>query len=222
MHRPHLEGLGFLARREPLSHEDWYVLIETRRKLIEPYMRSMTLDTIEDLKLVQDYFGKSNLRKFSTRARITTTGEYTLETRCIFPGQRDAVRSSVEYDHYATLPEGYRPTFGAPRGTARTWGLTRNGSWLLIEANFFRHEVQYKYPDRFEESVDIDAVTVSETTPEAIVTSCRYKHPREIFDALGSAVRAWRQHRAHLLAEAKNLEETLDRENALLSIIPEK
>ncbi len=224
------EGLRILARRNVLTDDDWFDLLETRRALIGPHLRGMTLSTLGELKIVRDYFSRRKLedggltleRTFGSQEyRVASEfkaveGSFPLDTRGIFPNDLIFDHGHFKWDSIHAI-EGERAT----GERLRFWGLARNNAWIKIETTS-RFFVQPRWPNvgdmRLETTAEVVKLVVSESTPREICEFCEVT-PRWLLQELFRAVVAWRDHRRSLLGYAENLMGVINQENALLDII---
>lgn len=200
------EGLRILARREPLTEQDWLELLEARRSRLADYMREMTLRTLGEIRFVKDYFGEHSLLKYKDTLLVCGDPRFNLETRGIFPSDQS----------YATVAKIER--LSRTESIERFWGLTRDGVWISIEAVVKCKSVPYKSPGRSEESATVTSVTIRETTPEEIFKFCG-RTVKDLWARLGQAAEEWERHRYVLYGGAKMLADLIRAENELLKIV---
>lgn len=236
MLHPQTEGLRILARRNALTNKDWFDLLETRRALIKPHLREMTLKSLGDLKIVRDYqSGHSSERplklgamtrvagSFSTNRAASelkiTTGFFPLETRGIFPD--DDVFYHGHFYHGQPW-EHIRESESSPATgmVTRFWGLTRNNEWLKAECTQ-KYFTQARSPGRDyreEQRSEVVKLDTSISTPEEICSFCGII-PQRIWQRLGDVVELLLQQRREQLSSAKSLAGIIDSEQTLLRIV---
>jgi hypothetical protein len=230
--KPQTAGLAILARRNPLNGENWLALLEERRRLIEPHLRSMSLKTLGDLKIVHDDVnrGAGNGRRLRVGAMVKTdwptditieyfqpgpfagieAGIYSLETRGIFAD--DEIFYNGHYHSEFVRSHANLPASGH---VLYFWGLTRDGVWISIEC------VTRRFQCLRENRTEVTKVIVTEASPLEICRLCHITL-RWLWERLGDATEAWLKHRKQLMEEAETLVTTVRQENTLLSIVEPK
>jgi hypothetical protein len=209
---PTTEGIGLLCRKNPLSDEEWYRLIEARRSLIKPHLDSFTLRELGEVKCLEQE-GPNRLHSLQVGFLpevVTGDERFSLRTQGIFyhPWSGDQ-----------KIPVDYRPSPSEearlyPGGIKYIWGLTRKGLWILAEVKF-RHEAGYKGRG-YERALTVD---IQELDLPTIVARTRSK-PEEIWRVLGEAIKEYTRFRERLYYEALELRRVIEVEELMLSCIP--
>ncbi len=239
LNKAYAGGLRILARRDALTEDDWFKLLEERRALIEPHLRDMTLKSLGDLKIIRDYKGgHSSERPLRWGAMVEKTystpphrkyreaselkiaeGPFSLETRGIWPDDDVYHYGHFKYEHI------YKP--GGKRGATglvlRFWGLTRNNQWLKAEMteSYFEQERHAGHDDRPEQRSEVVKLVTSESTPQEICQFCGVT-PHWIWLRLGHAMEQWLESRQHQLSSAEQVVKIIHHEMMLLDIVAKK
>ncbi len=205
-------GLEILARRDgrcALHETDWLKLVETRLEMIKPYLRDMTLKSLGDIRMINDYFGTHDLNRDEPKV----SGEkFNLATRGIFPNNDNwAGIASVEHDRGDGM--------SAIAITHKFWGFTRDGEWIIVEVFSTIGYEPYKYEGRTEQVQRVKTVKIEEST---LVDACLFckRSPQDIWKRLGEIVKKWAEHRKSLYEDAQCLEEEVLREEAFIELLP--
>lgn len=214
---PHLRGVRQLVRQSALSHTDWLNLIEARRALIEPHLRSMELGPI----------GKVQVMKFSPECAclvgqgspevIASRPELSLDTRCYYPTRGGFYAGDIIHTtEFEFSPPG---SSGAVGGDERFWALTRAGAWLMITATVQfpanRLTPPHGYPI---ERARAAKVVIRESSVPEIISQAKTT-PHDIWQQLGKLAQEWYDRRKELLRDAKRLSEIFELEDKMLAYI---
>lgn len=210
-----ISGLAILARRDPLTEEEWQDLIAARLDALKPHLRHMTLRPLGEIQMIHDYFGTHGLGQGNP---IVTHrgGMLDLEMRGIFPNDEN-------WANVASRKETHeKDDFSTTFTTHRFWGLTRQGQWIAIEVQstttvgHFKEGRRATYTKQKANTVYIETLRLAE-----IPAFCS-RSLRDIWNRLGEVAKEWAKHRKDLYEKALRLEETVLREEALLGIVPLK
>ena len=229
------EGVRILARRDVLTEEDWFKLLEARQTLLEPYLRKMTLKSLGDLKIVRDHLHQCEkiLRKgglYQTTVPSSrwemgvppVKGEecFSLDTRGIFPNDEMFHEGHFNWKPIWS-PEGKPPSTGS---VTRFWGLTRNNIWIKVEVLITYHPVMHHgvadtdLNDYTEQKPGVELVSIDESTPLEICKFCEVT-PRWLWQRLGDVVREWEKQRRQLFSEAQELADIVRSEETIMRIV---
>jgi len=232
-------GLRILARRNALTEEEWFNLLEARRAFLEPHLRDMTLKSLGELKIVGDDLNKCPdgrpLRKGGMEEKFTRSGfpmnwvewepdvegDFSLNTRGIFPDDEVYYHGHFHWEHIFG-PNGEVPAKGL---ITWFWGLTRNNQWILVE-----YPIKYlmvTYPqvpgtlikEHTERRARVEKVIVRESTPSEICQICEVT-PEWIWQRLGNVVREWVEHRLKVLSDAERLLKVIEQEEEMKCLLP--
>ena len=131
--------LDILARRDPITEAEWEEMIAARVRFILPFMRSLSVGTISDVRCVRVYTGRLRGddydgpdRSFADDAvELVAEAGLNKSTRGIFWSH--PVDHPAESNNPCTDARLYHSALGRePRGrSVRIWGLTRNGEWII-------------------------------------------------------------------------------------------
>jgi hypothetical protein len=204
---PSTEGLEMFIRKNQLTDEEWFDLIEARRELIKPHLDSFTLPELASLECMRS---ESHTHELSFDVSTSTGDErFSLKTQGVFHMQPWAAVERIPNS-------GYRPGYGqvgCPDGTMRVWGLTRSGLWVLVTIAF-TGEPGYKDRGREQartvEIIEADLPTIARMTKEK---------PQLMWEEIGRAIKGWSEHRKHLYHNALNLARMVEIEELALSLI---
>jgi len=204
-------GLEILVRRDgrcALHETDWLKLVEARLEMIKPHLRDMTLKSLGDIRIINDDFGFHDLN----RDKPKVSGEkFNLATRGIFPNNDIWAGTAIEeYDR-----EGGT---SATAATYRSWGLTRDGEWIMIEVFSTNKHKRYRYERRAEQ---VKTVKIEESTLADACVFCK-RSPQDIWKRLGEIVKKWAEHRKNLYEDAQCLEEEVLWEEAFIELLPQE
>lgn len=205
---PSTNGLATLIRNTSLTREEWFELIELRRDTIRPYLDSMTLPELGDLKCLHSEGFERELR-FSA---ATITGDKllaSLKTQGIFFSPPSAVER---------IPNsGFRPEPGGcttPNGTRWVWGLTRRGLWVLVTVTFVGEP---GYKDRGSERAT--EINVVQSNLPAIAAKVK-EEPQRMWERLGEFIKRVAAHRKALSDHAAELARMVEFEEMAFRHVP--
>lgn len=204
-------GLSILARQNQITEEDWQKLVEARLEMIKPHLRYMTLKTLGDIRMINDYFGTHDLKSDQP---TVSGGKFSLATRGIFPNDDSwAGVASVEYDRGGGI--------SAIATTHKFWGLTRDIEWIAIEVYSIVERVPYKYQGRTEKIEKVKTVKIVPSTISGVCVFCKRSY-QDIWNRLGEIIKSWVSHRRILYEDVRELEEQVLSEEAVLKFVPTK
>ena len=229
------KSLRILARQNALTKEDWFILLEERRKLLAPHLREMSLKALCDLTIVcgargrrrplrmggvverftKDIPYRSYVEECALDIVIEGNSSFNFETRGIFPDDDVYYRGHFKSDFIRA--SGKVEAVGE---TVRFWGLTRNNKWITVETTirFISQPRDPRYDENFEDTPEVERLTIHESTPAEICQFCGVT-PRWLWQRLGDAVHTWATHRKLLLSQAEALNGTIRQEETLVNII---
>ena len=201
------QGLELFIRKDRLSDEEWFVLIEARRSLIKPYLNTFTLPELGSLKCL---CRASFTHELSMDCpEIGGDEKFSLETQGIFYPQP---WSAIE-----RIPNsGLRPRPGdvsCPDGIMQVWGLTRSGLWILAEVRFVG-EAGYKRRG-YERA---KTVVIRQVDLSTIISKTK-EEPQKMWRDLGEVIKEWAEFRERLYNQALNIARMVGIEELALSLI---
>jgi len=201
MPRPGTDGLSLLVRKQLPSYDEWIGLINSRREMIKPYLNIYTLPELGKLECMRDEFHHS---------LETDIIDEVLKTQGIFHVQP---WGKIVY----VSNSGWRPGPGCvpyPNGTKKIWGLTRQSKWIIAAVEFIG-------VSRWKESGQERAtsVTLSEVSLPALIAETE-EEPRNIWRAIGEAIKNWVGPSQQRYAEATNLAKMVEIEEMVFGEIP--
>lgn len=204
---PSTQGLEMLIRQNPLTDQEWFDLIEGRRKLIKPHLDSFTLKELGSLPCLNSEGG--SLHELGWDISKTKGDErFSLKTQGIFHRPYSAIeRIPIPKAVHNNAPPYW------DGGTMQIWGLTRSGLWVLATVNFIDKS---GYKDRGRErATDIQIV---ESDLPTIVAKTK-ETPRWIWMSLGQTIKEWSEHRRLLHNQALNITRMIEIEELALSLV---
>jgi len=198
---PTTKGIELLVRKDPISDEEWYSLIEARRSLIKPHLNLFSLRELGNIQCLEQEgptFLHGLYAPFSDTPAVTGDTRFSLKTQGIFyhPWSGDQ-RSGYPHDEMMYI-----------------WGLTRDGLWLLVEVKF-KSEAGYK--GRGYERAQ--TVHIQESDLPTIIAKTKSK-PEEIWRVLSEAIKEWTRFRGRVYHEALELMRVIEAEELMLSLVP--
>ena len=205
---PNNDGIELLTRKETLTDEEWLALLEARRKLIKPYLKTFTLSTLGKLECLRSELSFTHDLQMDF-PEIKAEDGLSLETQGTFRAQ--------PYQYVERIPNsGFQPPPGGCKcegGIMYIWGLARSGEWILARVEF-RGEAGYKGRG-YERALTVE---IKKTEIEEVIENTKAK-PTDILDQLSREVSAWRESRQRILEAAKQLERAISFEDFLISCI---
>jgi hypothetical protein len=239
LYAAHTGGLRILARRDALTDQDWYKLIEERQALIAPHLRDMTLKSLGDLKIVRDQQGgHSSARPLRLGAMVEKTytapphrkyreaselkyteGPFKLDTRGIWPDDEVYYGGHFKKEHIPK-PEGQ---LGSEGLVLRFWGLTRGNQWIKAECteHHFEQARHAGHDYRPEQRSEVVRFVTAESSPPEICQFCHFK-PRWLWEQLGDTANKWLKHRTQQMWDAERLIKIFNDEKTMLDIVAPK
>ncbi len=151
-------GLALLARQNALTENDWHELVELRLKMLKPYLRDMSLETIGDLNIVNDYFKSHAI--IDDTPEVEGDSKFNLDTRAIFPTHDNFSAHGLSANREYT---GHDESGYATIVTEKFWGITRNCEWITIEVYITRGQIPY-HSGRTREMAVAERVTIKESS----------------------------------------------------------
>lgn len=199
---PSTEGLRVFVRKDQLSDEEWFGLIEARRELIKPHLDSFTFPELSLLECMRYESGFTHLGMDVS----TSTGDerFSLKTQGIFFRQ--------PWDAVERIP-GTGCVRGYPNGTMRVWGLTRSAMWVLVTICFVG-ELGYKERGR-ERASSVNIVEADLTT---IIAETKWG-PQRMWEELGKIIKGFAERRRALYDNALGLARLVQIEELALSLL---
>lgn len=194
-------GLEFLVRKDPLSEGEWCDMIETRRSLIQPYLKN--LFQLPKLSAMEHLCTRCSLRFGDPR--LIGDREFSLETKGLF--NWSSVSLSNTSDDERTL---------------RIWGLTADSDWILAKV-LVGSEVRYGNAgygggcgDGYQTATNVE---IRKTDLHAIIEETK-ENPQIIWEQLHYAIfRQWELTK-NLYAQMLKLAMICKSEECTLSLIP--
>lgn len=203
--------LKLLARRDKITDDEWYVLLQARVRDLEDHLRSMSLKPLGELKMLKDYFHAHDLNRDQPDVESVNWSGHGLKTRGIFPSdkswagiaktehERDALERVVASKH-------------------KLWGLTRDAEWIAIEVDTITYMEEYKRSGRFEEVQRAKKVKITRSTPIDLCKFCEVTY-KKIWLRLGEVIKDWAEHRKQLYEDAFGLQMVVEQEESLVQAI---
>lgn len=203
---PDINGIEMLVRKKQLTEDEWCKLLECRRSLIKPHLKSFTLPALGDLKCMQT---ENSTHELSMDAPwLTGDRRFTLKTQGIFHRSRSSI---VEISN-----SGFRASSGGcdcPDGTMYIWGLSRKGEWILAKVKF-TGESGYKERG-CQRAFELD---IHEADIQVIIETTKSKSG-EIWKVLGESISNWVAFRKELYNDAASVLRIVQIEEMALSLI---
>jgi hypothetical protein len=172
----------------------------------------MTLKSLGDLKMVNDYFNQHDLKRDTPW--ISGQDRFDLDTRGIFPSDDSwAGISDTEY---------HRNERGLTVATTeRLWGFTRNNEWISIEVYITYSQEPYKHAGRTEKVARARKVFIREASfPE--ICDFTKRTPEYFWKRFGDIIKSWTSQRKELYRQAQDLQEQILQEDELLNYVSKK
>jgi len=209
---PDTKGLELLVRKQPLTDDDWFSLIEARCSLLKPHLDSFTFSKLGDFNCLRSGLNETHaIWKDNETGTIIGDHRVDLGTQGFFC----CPKSSIE-----RIPgSGYQAPLGGvncPNGKMHIWGFTRYAEWVLVTVEFkveFKGEPGYK--GRGYERAG--RVFIEEADLKTIIAKTR-STPEEIWRELGRAIRNWTERRRELYNKALGIARTVEIEELVLSL----
>jgi len=199
---PSTNALGLLVRKKPLSEGEWYELIEHRRQMLLPHLNKFSLAELGQVK----WYGNS------------IQGD---SLKSLLSGKSDSVVTKLPGTYFLGTRGIFMPTLEVVGNTSFTWGIAKDGTWLLCEGKFEIGTVGMGYEDggdRIDYTL-LSKIIIEETDPATIVKLVEIS-PLCIWNALGSRVREWVLIRDSLYRAAQNLHVQFCIDDAALEEVP--
>lgn len=203
--------LEVFVRKNRLTTEEWFDLIEDRRKLIKPHLSSFMLPELGLIKCMSNESNFLHELRFDAPV-LTGDTRFSLETQGIFCRQKWSDMVRIPNSGYCAPPGGVN----CPNGTMWIWGLTCSGLWILATIGFVG-ESGYKDHGR-ERAKTVDII---ETDIPMIVTKTKHSL-QEIWGELGNVIKNWAEHRKTLYEQAIGFAQMVEIEEHALSLVPNK
>lgn len=186
-------GADLLLRTDPLGHEEWMQLLESRRLLLKQHLDKFSLERLGEIECLssESHYHKIN----QDHPEVVAEADLDLDTQGIF-GRGETTFEQVKVP---SAPwSGWGPETETLGGVVNLWGLSRKGEWLVIQVEFKR-EPGYKNRGN-DRAVRVTAktTTVSELAEVAL-------SPQYVWDQLGQTVAQWTEQRLRLYLQANEL-----------------
>jgi hypothetical protein len=191
-----------LEDKQELSLADWVDLLEARRRLIKPHLKSMQLHDLDRGSLLETRDGGFH-SLFEDRPRLVK-GSLPLGTPGIFGSNQGYS------EHLTDIPGGRIYRWYA-------WALSRTGHWLLATTDVRSIKIRGRR-ERFEEKalrVEIRRAEIAELLERSHCT------PENVLKVLGKSVNEWYAHRLELVRPALKAALVVQQDEYLLSRIPQ-
>ena len=199
-------GVELLIREGQLTDKRWRDLVEARRKLVKPFLDSLTLPELGALRCLKTEHYEHEL---SLSGTVTGDDRFSFKTQGIFGV---ASRKSIPGSGYQAPPGGR----SCPDGTMKIWGLTRGGLWILVTASYAG---TYGWKGRGQELAQ--TIEVQEADLDTILAKTGAK-PQYIWEEIGEAVKGWLKRSAILYGRVVQLAERVKAEETIVWLISEK
>ncbi len=196
--------LSILVPHQPITFEEWLLLIEARRAEIAPYLDTFTLPPIgTSIKL---------------RSEVSQTHDLHVdgpEMVGLTRSSQGLFRSQDWKDVERRVGTGYAPDrhsghVACPDGTLKAWGLLRENKWVLVTVDFVGEP---GYRDRgYERAVHVE---VREVDINTLLRETKVG-PRVIWDELENLVLTWLQ---QAKSRYENLQHLAEKQWAHRSVI---
>ena len=205
---PDTKGLELLVRKQPLTDDDWFSLIEARCSLLEPHLNSFTFSELGNFNCLRSGLNETHAIWMDNETG-TIIGDHRvgLDTQGIFCCPKSSIER-IPGSGYQAPPGGV----SCPDGKMHIWGFTRYAEWILITVEF-KGEPGYK--GRGYERAG--RVYIEKADLKAIVAKTR-STPEEIWRELGRAIRNWTERRRQLYHKAREIARTVEIEELVLSL----
>ena len=212
---PSSKGFKMFLRKEKLTEDEWFEMIEARREMIKPHLNSFSLQELGRLKCLDGDNGQHDVLLDINKA--VKPNDFSLRTQGVFAApsaSREIVKDGPSVSR--VLRSDLSPFFAFPyrKGLLRIWGLTRSNRWILATVSY-TEEPGYK--GRFYERAT--EVEIQESNPMEISKSANIE-PRFIWQFLGEAIKDFRKRREDLYQQANDLAAIVEIEERALEKIP--
>lgn len=199
-------GAGLLLRTTRLSSEEWIQLVESRRLLLNPYLKCFSLKCLSESGYLHQEGGSHVLA--DDEPEVDAEEGLSLDTQGIFDRSKYTHiygRQWSSVDSRERLPIG---------GSFCLWGLSRKAEWVVacVEYNIDR---QHRGPF-YERATKITIrryATIGELVKAVDI------EPRRVWELLGRTVSAWTEARLKLYAKAARLQAIVEAESAAVDKI---
>lgn len=192
-----------LIRHEPLTLEDWYSLLETRRSNVNPYLNTITLRRLGDTDFFQGFSNAHELELNDHIVNVSSHYGLSLASQGIFGG---IATRAMEGSQFGNGPDTLR-TF---------WGLTRDGRWMLGNVCSARLPVKHGSGRQLDE---IYQVNLTDARLDAFPFVAGTFTPRQVWDTLGRLIYEWRKRYQETLEQADRISEQFLHEDELVKLI---
>ncbi len=196
-----------VARQPALTKEEWIQYIQTLADRIKPHLNSLTLQTIADVGILWDDFGRHSL------CRYNIGNQPHLSQRGIFPPEDERI-STYKYFYAKDDVEKENPI----RLIQRLWCLSRQGEWMTIEV---RSDVTYEDVNIHKHQHRLIPTSV-EVLP-AVLNAEFFKFtglsPKRFWYRFAESIETLLDKRRLVLAEVVRLAHTIKQDKFQLSLI---
>lgn len=164
-------GIALLSRQHPITNEEFLKLIECRWKLIRPHLQRFPLPKLGEFDFLTSE--RTSLRSPLWVFHPLAAGKkFSLDTKGLFFCGRTKRLQGLPYHKVRFV-----------------WGITTSGQWLLARVAVC-DEVD-PHSSRGSTHEVAKSVHIGETSLPKLLTTAMYGDPREVWWALGNAVREY-------------------------------
>jgi hypothetical protein len=203
---PSQEGIKKLLHKKSQKEIDWLEMLEERRKLVKPYLKELSLNTMsERIYLNGGRSENTTVHQLKEdRPAIVTSSNLglTLETRGMF------------FPAFKPLKENIYTREPLEEEVYTWWGISLYGDWLLINVRYDFRSQDPSYEVAFQ-------VDIAKREDLSILVKSPGINPKEMWFSIGKLIMEWKQKREFLYRRASNLLATVKSEEQIVNIIPE-
>jgi hypothetical protein len=205
---PNTEGLKILVRKQPITDDDWFRLIEARCSLLKSHLNSFTFSELGSFNCLRSGLNETHaIWKDNETGTIIGDHRVGLDTQGIFCCPKSSIER-IPGSGYQAPPGGV----SCPDGKLHIWGFTRYAEWILVTVEF-KGESGYKCGG-YERA---GRVYIEEVDLETIIAKTKTT-PEEIWRELGRAIRNGTERRRELYENALGIARTVEIEESVLSL----
>jgi hypothetical protein len=188
------KGLRMFVRNEKLTDADWVELLEIRRKSIKSTMDRFTLEKLKDTKCLE--INGSFYEIHGSAKTIANPSSLSLQTPGIFYVNPHA-KEEVREDFFGReIIKG---------GIKRGWGLTRSGTWILVEVAYYSdYSGHGERLHEYAASVRITKCSIAEIIKKT------GEDPMKIWFIIGLEIKKWEERAKASYNEVANVRRMID------------
>ncbi len=196
--------MEILARQDAPSEADWKELVRARTELLKPYLHSMSLMAVRDVKCVPTNGVLRGVGAGRKKFLATAQKGFGLDTRGIFPNES----WPLSFPQFLKLTDTL--------SSIHFWGLTRDVKWICICVTGKILVV----PEE-KRCVEVTGVDIQERPLDVLCSICNVS-PSTIWYRLGEVAIQWKESRKILYNESKALAEQVLQENLVAKAMPRR